>query len=76
MVTRMITAYLLTGVSFALIDSIWLRTMYTRLYQPELGEILGGLRLGPAIAFTLSTSRGWSGSRSAPRWPMAAGKRP
>lgn len=53
MVTRMITAYLLTGVSFALIDSIWLRTMYTRLYQPELGEILGGLRLGPAIAFYL-----------------------
>ena len=53
MVTRMITAYLLTGVSFALIDSIWLRTMYTRPYQPELGEILGGLRLGPAIAFYL-----------------------
>ncbi len=53
MVTRMITAYLLTGVSFALIDSIWLRTVYTRLYQPELGEILGGLRLGPAIAFYL-----------------------
>lgn len=53
MIVRTAAAYVLTGVSFALIDSIWLRTMYTRLYQPEIGELLGGLRLGPAIAFYL-----------------------
>ena len=53
MLTRYALGYLLTGLSFALIDSIWLRTMYTRLYQPEIGELLGGLRLGPAIAFYL-----------------------
>lgn len=53
MIARTLTAYVLTGLAFALIDSVWLRTMYARLYQPELGEILGGLRLGPAIAFYL-----------------------
>lgn len=53
MIARTLTAYVLTGLAFALIDSVWLRTMYSRLYQPELGEILGGLRLGPAIGFYL-----------------------
>jgi len=53
MLTRYALGYVMTGLSFALIDSIWLRTMYTRLYQPEIGELLGGLRLGPAIAFYL-----------------------
>ena len=53
MLTRYALGYVLTGLSFALIDSIWLRTMYSRLYQPEIGELLGGLRLGPAIAFYL-----------------------
>lgn len=53
MLTRYALGYVLTGLSFALIDSIWLRTMYTRLYQPEIGELLGGLRLGPAIVFYL-----------------------
>jgi uncharacterized membrane protein len=52
---KYLIGYLATGISFALIDSIWLRTMYTRLYQPEIGELLmkDGLRLGPAIAFYL-----------------------
>ena len=53
MVARLMASYVLTGLAFALIDSVWLRTMYTRLYQPEVGEMLGGLRLGPAIAFYL-----------------------
>lgn len=53
MLARYATAYVLTGLAFALIDSVWLRTMYTRLYKPEIGELLGGLRLGPAIAFYL-----------------------
>jgi uncharacterized membrane protein len=55
MVLKYVVAYIATGVAFALIDSIWLRTMYTRLYQPELGEILmrGGFRVGPAVLFYL-----------------------
>jgi len=45
-------AYVATGLAFAVIDALWLRTMYARLYQPELGSLLmDGLRLGPAIAF-------------------------
>ena len=53
--TKTISAYLLTGLAFALIDSVWLRSMYTRLYQPEIGELLysGGVRMGPAVAFYL-----------------------
>jgi uncharacterized membrane protein len=55
MIAKYIIAYIATGISFALIDSIWLRTMYTRLYQPEIGEVMmkGGFRLGPAVAFYL-----------------------
>jgi uncharacterized membrane protein len=53
MTAKYIVAYLATGLSFALIDSVWLRTMYSRLYQPEIGELLGSLRLGPALAFYL-----------------------
>lgn len=52
MVARYATAFVATGIAFALIDSIWLRTMFTRLYQPEIGPmLLGGFRAGPAIAF-------------------------
>jgi uncharacterized membrane protein len=55
MTAKYITAYIATGLAFALIDSIWLRTMYARLYQPEIGEVMmkGGFRLGPAVAFYL-----------------------
>jgi uncharacterized membrane protein len=53
MTAKYIIAYIATGVSFALIDSIWLSTMYKRLYQPEIGELLGGLRLAPAVVFYL-----------------------
>ncbi len=54
MITKYIIAYIATGLSFAVIDSFWLRTMYTRLYQPEIGELLmKGLRWGPAGAFYL-----------------------
>ncbi len=47
--------FIATGIAFAVIDSVWLRTMYTRLYQPEIGELLyrGGVRMGPAVAFYL-----------------------
>jgi uncharacterized membrane protein len=52
---KYIIGYIATGVAFAAIDSVWLRNMYTRLYQPEIGELLmkGGFRMGPAIIFYL-----------------------
>ena len=55
MLIKYIVGYIATGIAFALIDSVWLRTMYTRLYQPEIGELLmkGGFRMGPAIIFYL-----------------------
>jgi uncharacterized membrane protein len=53
MLAKYAVGYLATGIAFALIDSIWLRTMYTRLYQPELGPLLGPLKLGPAVVFYL-----------------------
>lgn len=54
MIGKYATAYVVTGLAFALIDSVWLRTMYARLYQPEIGELLAkGFRLGPAVAFYL-----------------------
>lgn len=47
-------AYLATGTAFALIDSVWLRTMSERLYKVEIGELLADkFRLAPAIAFYL-----------------------
>ena len=53
MIAKYIVAYIATGVAFALIDSVWLRTMYTKLYQPEIGELMmkGGFRVAPAITF-------------------------
>jgi uncharacterized membrane protein len=55
MITKYLLAYISTGIAFALIDSVWLRTMYTRLYKPEIGNMMmeNGFRLGPAIAFYL-----------------------
>ncbi len=55
MFVKYLVAYVLTGAAFALIDSVWLRNAYSKLYQPEIGEMLmkGGFRLGPAIAFYL-----------------------
>jgi uncharacterized membrane protein len=55
MTAKYITAYIATGVAFALIDSVWLRTMYERLYKPEIGEMMmkDGFRLAPAVVFYL-----------------------
>jgi uncharacterized membrane protein len=55
MILKYTVAYIVTGIAFALIDSVWLRNAYTRLYQPEIGEMLmkDGFRLAPAIAFYL-----------------------
>ena len=47
-------AYMATGIAFALIDSVWLRTMSERLYKVEIGELLAdSFRLPPAILFYL-----------------------
>ena len=52
MIAKSVVGYLSTGIAFALIDSVWLRTMYKPLYQTEIGELLmRGLRWGPAVAF-------------------------
>jgi uncharacterized membrane protein len=54
MIARYALAYMSTGIAFAAIDSVWLRNMYTRLYKPEIGELLlSGFRTGPVIAFYL-----------------------
>jgi uncharacterized membrane protein len=55
MIAKYLTAYIATGIAFALIDSVWLRNAYARLYQPEIGEMLyaGGVRWTPAISFYL-----------------------
>lgn len=55
MILKYAVAYVVTGIAFALIDSVWLRNAHTKLYQPEIGEMLmkDGFRLGPAIAFYL-----------------------
>ena len=52
---KMITAYVATGIAFALIDSVWLRSMYARLYKPEIGSLMldSGFRMWPAIIFYL-----------------------
>lgn len=47
-------AYLATGIAFALIDSVWLKTMSERLYKVEIGELLADrFRLAPAVVFYL-----------------------
>jgi uncharacterized membrane protein len=54
MILKYILAYIATGLSFAVIDSFWLRNMYMKLYQPEIGEVLmKGVRMGPAVTFYL-----------------------
>jgi uncharacterized membrane protein len=55
MISKYLIGYVATGIAFALIDSVWLRTMYTRLYKPEIGELMmaDGFRLGPAVIFYL-----------------------
>lgn len=54
MVIKLLSAYVATGLAFAMIDSVWLIFMAPRLYQPEIGEMLiKGFRLVPAVAFYL-----------------------
>ena len=45
-------AYLVTGLSFAALDAVWLSLMTSRLYRPALQSILAERpQIAPAIAF-------------------------
>jgi len=46
-----IVAWLASALTFGLLDFLWLSRMFPRLYQPEIGSMLGDLRWGPALAF-------------------------
>lgn len=48
-----IVAYLVAALAFGTMDAVWLNTMFTRLYKPEIGELLGDLRWAPALIFYL-----------------------
>lgn len=44
--------YLVTLAIFAVIDTLWLGTMASKIYRPALGDVLAEtFRLGPAIFF-------------------------
>lgn len=47
-------AYLATGLTFGLLDALWLRWAGPNLYRPVLGELLApSFRLAPALIFYL-----------------------
>jgi uncharacterized membrane protein len=51
---KWITAYVAAGVSFGLLDALWLRWAGPNLYRPALGELLApSFRVVPAIVFYL-----------------------
>ncbi|HVR91771.1 MAG TPA: DUF2177 family protein [Novosphingobium sp.] len=51
---KWITAYAAAGVSFGLLDALWLRWAGPNLYRPALGDLLApSFRAIPAILFYL-----------------------
>lgn len=44
---------IVTALAFGAMDAVWLNTMFTRLYKPEIGELIGDLRWAPALIFYL-----------------------
>lgn len=47
-----ITAYVAAGVSFGILDALWLRWAGPNLYRPLIGELLApNFRLAPALVF-------------------------
>lgn len=51
---KWITAYAAAGVSFGLLDALWLRWAGPNLYRPALGELMApSFRAVPAIVFYL-----------------------
>lgn len=54
MLTRYALAYVTTGLVFAAIDAVWLKTMAPTFYRGAIGPLLADqARMGPAIAFYL-----------------------
>ncbi|MCB5943922.1 DUF2177 family protein [Acidocella sp. KAb 2-4] len=50
--TTWITAYIATALAFLGLDAVWLGTMTSRLYKPQLQGLLAGhFRPGPALLF-------------------------
>ena len=51
---KWIVAYLAAGLSFGLLDALWLRWAGPHLYRPALGDLLApSFRPAPAFAFYL-----------------------
>ncbi len=48
---QILVAALVTAIVFGAMDAVWLNTMMTRLYKPEIGELIGDLRWAPALVF-------------------------
>ena len=52
---KWIVAYLAGGLSFGLLDALWLRWAGPNLYRPLLGDLLApAFRAAPALAFYLA----------------------
>lgn len=48
-----VISIIVTALAFGAMDAVWLNTMFTRLYKPEIGELIGDLRWAPALVFYL-----------------------
>ena len=49
-----IIAYLAAGLSFGILDALWLRWAGPNFYRPALGDLLAAqFRMGPALVFYL-----------------------
>ena len=48
-----VVSTIVTALAFGAMDAVWLNTMFTRLYKPEIGELIGDLRWAPALIFYL-----------------------
>lgn len=47
-----IIAYLAAGISFGILDALWLRWAGPNFYRPALGDLLAAqFRMGPALVF-------------------------
>lgn len=44
-------AIVVTAIVFGLLDSLWFRWSLANIYRPEIGELLGPMRLTPALVF-------------------------
>jgi len=52
MTLQTVAAYFATAIIFGILDAVWLRTMLTKVYRPEIGALLmDGWRPAPALIF-------------------------